>query len=136
MKPKPSVQTCRVCGCTEHDCRGCIKRTGMACFWLEDDLCSACRGADTPLKVEIVEGELVIRLGIERLDGHECHPTIGPLTFTDRHAWAREIIYEIGRDEEDGTTPFDELLDKVLTAAIENGAQGIDHKKPTFHADE
>ncbi len=35
-------QTCRVCGCTDDDCAGCIERTGEPCHWAEDDLCSAC----------------------------------------------------------------------------------------------
>lgn len=33
---------CRVCGCTDIDCRGCIERTGKPCYWVEADLCSAC----------------------------------------------------------------------------------------------
>lgn len=33
---------CRVCGCTDHDCRQCIKKTGEPCHWVEEDLCSAC----------------------------------------------------------------------------------------------
>lgn len=35
-------RSCRVCGCTDLDCRGCIERTGQPCFWVEPDLCSAC----------------------------------------------------------------------------------------------
>lgn len=48
-------EACRVCGCTDDDCRGCIERTGAPCSWcapleLEalgvgmaaDPLCSAC----------------------------------------------------------------------------------------------
>lgn len=37
-----SAGTCRVCGCTDLDCRGCIERTGIPCRWIEPDLCSAC----------------------------------------------------------------------------------------------
>lgn len=33
---------CRVCGCTDYDCAGCVERTGEPCHWAEDDLCSAC----------------------------------------------------------------------------------------------
>jgi len=33
---------CRVCDCHDEDCRGCIARTGAPCYWVEDDLCSAC----------------------------------------------------------------------------------------------
>lgn len=37
------VRTCRVCGCTDDDCRQCIEKTGEPCYWVEPDLCSACR---------------------------------------------------------------------------------------------
>ncbi len=40
-KPQPP-RRCRVCGCTDDDCSGCIERTGHPCCWVEDDLCSAC----------------------------------------------------------------------------------------------
>jgi uncharacterized protein (DUF1778 family) len=33
---------CRVCGCTEADCRQCIEKTGQPCAWVEPCLCSAC----------------------------------------------------------------------------------------------
>lgn len=36
------TSTCRVCGCTDHDCRQCIDKTGKPCSWIEKDLCSAC----------------------------------------------------------------------------------------------
>ena len=39
-----NYQICRVCSCTEEDCSGCIERTGVPCFWVEEDLCSACVG--------------------------------------------------------------------------------------------
>lgn len=35
-------RTCRVCGCTDNDCSQCIAKTGMPCYWVEKDLCSAC----------------------------------------------------------------------------------------------
>jgi hypothetical protein len=38
------VRACRVCGCTEHDCRRCVERTGEPCCWVDADLCSACVG--------------------------------------------------------------------------------------------
>lgn len=37
-----SPRTCRVCGCTDHHCSGCIERTGQPCRWVAADLCSAC----------------------------------------------------------------------------------------------
>jgi hypothetical protein len=56
------VRKCRVCGCTDDDCSGCIARTGKPCRWVERDLCSACKAAmvayrtpisDTPAPVYI-----------------------------------------------------------------------------------
>ncbi|ULQ45942.1 hypothetical protein JN531_012615 [Flagellatimonas centrodinii] len=37
-------RTCRVCGCTNDDCRQCIQRTGEPCHWVNTagDICSAC----------------------------------------------------------------------------------------------
>lgn len=42
-RPVSKVRTCRVCGCTDSDCEQCIERTGEPCYWVEFDLCSACR---------------------------------------------------------------------------------------------
>jgi PRTRC genetic system protein E len=33
---------CRVCGCTQDNCKQCIEKTGQPCSWVEYDLCSAC----------------------------------------------------------------------------------------------
>lgn len=40
--PLFDVKKCRVCGCTQENCRQCIDRTGEPCSWIEPDLCSAC----------------------------------------------------------------------------------------------
>lgn len=36
------ARRCRVCGCTEGNCRQCINLTGYPCRWIAEDLCSAC----------------------------------------------------------------------------------------------
>jgi hypothetical protein len=41
-KALKDVRSCRVCGCTDADCSGCVTRTGVACHWVSADLCSAC----------------------------------------------------------------------------------------------
>lgn len=33
---------CRICGCTDADCRQCIAKSGIPCSWLDEDLCDAC----------------------------------------------------------------------------------------------
>lgn len=38
----PYGAMCRICGCVDGDCANCIRRTGIACSWVEPDLCSAC----------------------------------------------------------------------------------------------
>lgn len=43
MKKKKNYKwKCRVCGCTDNDCRKCIEKTGGPCYWVDHDLCSAC----------------------------------------------------------------------------------------------
>lgn len=37
-----SARTCRVCGCTDDDCRQCIEAQGHPCWWVEENLCSRC----------------------------------------------------------------------------------------------
>lgn len=37
------VRTCRACGCTDLDCSKCIERTGEPCYWVAENLCSACQ---------------------------------------------------------------------------------------------
>jgi len=44
---KGTLHKCRVCGCTDDDCTGCIAKTGQPCHWVAEDLCSACQ--DRPL---------------------------------------------------------------------------------------
>jgi len=43
MENKDDVRRCRICGCTDDDCRQCIEKTGKPCHWVEPDLCSACQ---------------------------------------------------------------------------------------------
>ena len=33
---------CRVCGCSDWNCNQCFEETGEPCYWIEEDLCSAC----------------------------------------------------------------------------------------------
>jgi PRTRC genetic system protein E len=41
-------QRCRICGCTQDDCRQCIEKTGAPCYWVDSDLCSACSPQPSP----------------------------------------------------------------------------------------
>lgn len=39
---RPVKPRCKLCGCTDENCRVCIERTGEPCRWVSRDLCSAC----------------------------------------------------------------------------------------------
>jgi len=45
---------CRICGCTDGDCRQCVERTGTPCYWVKSDVCSACR--TTVLSLSSIKG--------------------------------------------------------------------------------
>ena len=49
------LRPCRICGCTDLNCSGCVERTGEPCYWVEPDLCSAC-AADAAAGVSDREG--------------------------------------------------------------------------------
>jgi hypothetical protein len=51
---RPGV--CRVCGCTDEDCIGCVVSSGHPCYWAEPDLCSACVGKTPEASPAIEEG--------------------------------------------------------------------------------
>ena len=52
----PRVRRCRVCGCTDDDCRQCIAKTGAPCHWVEKDLCSACVESRKAAKPQRLQG--------------------------------------------------------------------------------
>lgn len=81
------VRRCRVCGCTDADCRQCIARTGQPCRWVESDLCSACdeeagfpMGRDRRIGIDDVPG--IDDIGAELLGG--------PVMLEDDVDWASE----------------------------------------------
>jgi len=42
LAKKRKDRKCKYCGCTDEDCSQCIERTGLACYWISEDKCSAC----------------------------------------------------------------------------------------------
>lgn len=88
--------------------------------------------AEAPLRVAIERNEVVIRIGINRIDGHDYHPTIPELKFVNRRQWIKDVIREIERSEEDGSSPLTILFDKAMTEALEWGSLGVAEDSPTF----
>ena len=87
--------------------------------------------AESPLRLEIVGDELVMKIGVNRLNGHEYHPTIPELKFSDPAEWAKEVMYELENEDETGATPISNLLDTAIIAAMDNGSTGIAEDSPT-----
>lgn len=55
--PEPifDERKCRVCGCTDDDCSGCIAATGYPCAWVSEDLCSRCN--DEAVAAELADDD-------------------------------------------------------------------------------
>lgn len=88
-------------------------------------------GAESPLRVAVENDEVVIRMGINRFDGHAAHPTLPALVFTDRDQWIKDVIYELERDDETGGTPLIYCLDRAMHEALEQGSTGVAEDSPT-----
>lgn len=73
--PKPydpeTANRCRFCGCTPTACSRCIEATGSRCYWIEDDLCSACLGCAFVVQRELFR-ELLELLEVFGHDGRDA----------------------------------------------------------------
>ena len=82
-------------------------------------------GAESTLRAAIEGDELVIRVGVNRIDGHDMHPTVPSLTFDDRVQWVEDVRRAMFDEEEDGASPIGDLLDRSMTEALEQGSIGV-----------
>lgn len=87
---------------------------------------------ESPLRVGIEGCELVIKIGINHIDGHDGHNKIPALKFDNREEWVRDVITELMREEEDGSSPISSMLDAAMEAALEQGSIGIAEDSFTF----
>lgn len=85
-----------------------------------------------PLDLNIESGRLVISIGIETLR-HAIALSPYMLNFVDfsepriidDDVFARDVLLELDREDEDGTTLVHLALDKAAERAIENGSEGV-----------
>lgn len=83
------------------------------------------------LSCKIENDEIVIRLSIDTLAiAWEMSPEneyddVNPNPVTDERLFAAEVVTELEREEEDGTTLVHRALDRAMFNAVENGAEGI-----------
>jgi hypothetical protein len=96
------------------------------------------RGADAPLTVDIENEEVVIRIGIGTIAwafdhmeenntwSDEKNDFVQRWKVTDPVEFAKDVVSELTNEEEDGSHPLSRLLDKVSTAAADQGSIGIE----------
>jgi hypothetical protein len=90
------------------------------------------------LTVQATATHLIVSIGLNALaisaeqcpalwDGETDTPTV---TVTDRMGWAQDVIHELEREEEDGTTPLHTLFDAAFVRAIEDGSLHAEMSEP------
>ena len=89
-------------------------------------------GRDHRLDVEIVDGELRIRIGVQTLAwAAENEPPPGlwgddaRVSVLHPDEWAEDVLRELLREQEDGTTEVHILLDSAMRQAAENGSAAV-----------
>lgn len=85
---------------------------------------------DAPLKFAVIGGKLVISIGVETLAWVSRPENGGHLEKCEvEKGWekqfARDVVYEMGREEEDGTTPLHLFIDRMIQSAADNGSEAL-----------
>jgi hypothetical protein len=91
-----------------------------------------------PLNIKIENGELVIRIGVPTLAWAADHMDEATVydqdlrdfkqawTVTDPAKFAKGVLNELIREEEDGSNPVTRMFDAAFLAAVDNGAEGVE----------
>lgn len=83
---------------------------------------------DQQLEVEVVDGRLVISIGVDLLlhaVAHGADDWEDDWEVTDPDAFALAIVDELESEEEDGTTLLHRAFDRAAMRAVEAGAEGV-----------
>jgi hypothetical protein len=91
---------------------------------------------DLGLRASVTKtGKVVIELGINTLAdaaanmpdnnyGDDCNDWFLQFKIIDAAEFAKDVVIEMMREEEDGSTPLIYFIDKVCRLAIDNGSCG------------
>jgi hypothetical protein len=97
---------------------------------------------DTPLRVEVVDEQLVIRIGIGTLAWAAEHQNDWNPFDDERNdffqkwrvsgakGFALDVAGQLLKEEEDGSSPLSDLLDKMSMEVVEDGAESVRECKP------
>jgi hypothetical protein len=80
---------------------------------------------ESPLCCKLRGGVLQIEVGLSRLNGNERHPTIPEMKIVSPRVWGEDIIRELEREEEDGSSLLTNLFDNAITAAFDYGSIAV-----------
>ena len=95
------------------------------------------RHYSAPLEVKIEKGALVVRIGIETLAhavtysdwANLYEETTGEyirnFAIVDAPQFASDVLHEMLREREDGSTPLSDFIDKMSQEAIDQGSLGL-----------
>ncbi len=93
--------------------------------------------SDRPLRCTVKNGVLTIEIGVATLAfaalrspfayemmGDNCATRPDTrFSIANARGFAKDVVREMTREEEDGTTPLDTMLDEVTRKAIEDGSE-------------
>lgn len=94
---------------------------------------------DQPLSAKLEGDELVIRIGIDTLawaaeaerretcfwEYDEVRDYVQKWKIVDDRGWAEDVLHELKREEEDGSSPLTNLLDKMSEKALDQGSLSV-----------
>lgn len=90
-----------------------------------------------PLTCHVEEDRIAVYIGFDELafaaanhpdfwDG-ESGEDVPNIKITDVSVFAREVVQQLNREDEDGSTLVTKLLDRAIEDAVGGGCEGVDH---------
>lgn len=104
---------------------GCTEKTGIGC-------CELRLSTTTPQPGAYIEdGEIIIHIPVANLPAIVEGTWVSGVMLnryevTDSASFAEDLVTELNREKEDGTTRIHLMFDSAIEEAIEQGAQGIE----------
>ena len=91
---------------------------------------------DTPLTLGIENNQVVIRIGIstlafsahERENNEYCEEDNRPKwRIVDERQFAKDVLYAMQIEKEDGSTPLTDFLDDMIEDALDEGSIAVEY---------
>lgn len=100
---------------------------------------------NTPLTVKVVDGQLVICIGVDTLAcavaagdvfHHESNDEeVRHFAITDTTRFAKEVAIAMDGDEEDGSSLLTDFIERAAQAAIDDGSEGCECDRRILHGE-